>query len=532
MSASMTRKTCLRCDWQGDTTERNCPACGERPLYLVDAPSPQVERKPVGSGSRERPTPETGAAAAAPVAPPRSPDPPPLPTDIEGSSGRSDRVVVPLMVVALALTIAVGMWFTGRAQQPRTEDPVGAGYLPDVPSPTSAVMPSPAPTDAGPVEDSGIGRQVLTVGNVPLSFSVPAPRWERFVGVSLNKSTVGSQGAEAMLYWSSFPGGDRAEPCADALNPSVGASVTDLADAVAMAPGARLVAGPSSVTVGGRPADHVVLAVRESNGCDPGFFFTWRDILGGALFPRTTTGDRIEVWIVDVRGSRLFIAAVTTEQADRALRREFRQIVGSIRFIPPGVLSDVKLAERFLRARNDHDVTTALSLLSKGGATARMQNGYRTDRNMPVVRLDREELALALEVEQLYGVRYDSFGCRWDFDPVIRDAPIVCTYRMYNTLRQILGYPPVESSVSLGVGQDRIANLSFPWLNVSYPSAEPPEFAEFAAWLGNEHPEAGRVYEDGEVFRTGGQELVHILTPNSVELLATYLEEYEGSATG
>ena len=55
MSASLKRKTCLRCDWQG--TRRSAPAPrGERPLYLVDAPPSLVERKPVGSGSRERPT--------------------------------------------------------------------------------------------------------------------------------------------------------------------------------------------------------------------------------------------------------------------------------------------------------------------------------------------------------------------------------------------------------------------------------------------------------------------------------------------
>lgn len=65
-----------------------------------------------------------------------------------------------------------------------------------------------------------------------------------------------------------------------------------------------------------------------------------------------------------------------------------------------------------MQARNDNDVATAMSLLSKDGATARMQNGYRTERNMPFVRLDREELALALEVERLYEVRYTAFGCR------------------------------------------------------------------------------------------------------------------------
>ena len=219
---------------------------------------------------------------------------------------------------------------------------------------------------------------------------------------------------------------------------------------------------------------------------------------------------------------------MTTEQADYALEREIRGIVGSIRFHPPRTFDDLKLAERFMQARDDHDIATAMSLLAKDGATARMQNGYRTDPHMPVDRMGREELALALEAERLYGVRYESRWCRWDPDPVIREAPIVCGYRMDNTLRQILEYPPVTSSVSIGVRDGRITHLGFPWLNVSYPRATPPELAEFVAWLGAEHPEAGQVYEEaGELFRTGGQELVHILTRRSVDLLATYLEEYE-----
>ena len=35
--------------------------------------------------------------------------------------------------------------------------------------------------------------------------------------------------------------------------------------------------------------------------------------------------------------------------------------------------------------------------------------------------------------------------------------------------------------------------------------------------------------DDGELFRTEGQKLIHILTPDSIDLLAGYLEEYERS---
>ena len=53
--------------------------------------------------------------------------------------------------------------------------------------------------------------------------------WERFTAsrpskspggpISLNKSLVGPQGAEALIYWTSFPDGDYADPCARSAGP-------------------------------------------------------------------------------------------------------------------------------------------------------------------------------------------------------------------------------------------------------------------------------------------------------------------------
>jgi hypothetical protein len=65
---------------------------------------------------------------------------------------------------------------------------------------------------------------------------------------------------------------------------------------------------------------------------DPGFFFTWRDVFGGALWPTTGVGDTISVWIVDVDGTRLFIEAETTKQAGPSLEHEVQKIAESIRF--------------------------------------------------------------------------------------------------------------------------------------------------------------------------------------------------------
>jgi hypothetical protein len=219
---------------------------------------------------------------------------------------------------------------------------VGMTLLWPSPSSLATAQPGSSPTAAGigHVADPRVARYALTEGGIRFSFGVPRS-WERFRSlptdtspsgpISLNKSIVGPQGAEAIIYWTSFPDGDYADPCACLLGPRIGPSAAALAAAVSRAPGTRLLTGPSNVTLGGRPAKHVVLAVRKV-GCDPGFFYIWQDVFGGALWPTTEVGVTIRVWIVAVNGTRLFIAAATTEQANARLKREVKRIVESIRF--------------------------------------------------------------------------------------------------------------------------------------------------------------------------------------------------------
>lgn len=203
------------------------------------------------------------------------------------------------------------------------------------------------PTRAGSddLSQSPFGRRhAMIEEGVRFSFRTPQHGlgWERFSSIStdksaggpisVNKSIVGAQGAEAIVYWTSFPHGDYADTCTRLLSPSVGPSAADLAAAVSTAPGTKLVTGPSDVTLGTRPAKRVVLRVRENLGCDPGFFYTWREVQGGALWTRTGVGDTIRVWIVEVDGTRLFIAAQTTEAATDGLEKEIQRIIRSIRF--------------------------------------------------------------------------------------------------------------------------------------------------------------------------------------------------------
>jgi Protein kinase domain len=274
------------------------------------------------------------AAAESPVGAPASP------AQRLGKRGRKPIAAIGLVLLLAALVAGV-IWLTGRDTadlSSATPAPSAAETLTEVAVPEgqgTAEPPAEPASDGSPAPVGLVApgsRHALTVDGVPFSFRVPTPGWERFGSISINKSTVGPQGAEAIIFWTSFPDGEYADPCANLLSPRVGRSAADLAAAVSTVPGTKLVRGPSDVTVGGRAAKHVVLTVRENVGCDPGFFYTWEDLEVGALWPETRPGDTIRVWIVDVDGTRLFIEAETTGQAGSDLEQEVQQIVESIRF--------------------------------------------------------------------------------------------------------------------------------------------------------------------------------------------------------
>ena len=257
-------------------------------------------------------------------------------------------------LVALAVVLALVAVVLAVARESDVKRPAAAPakkVVTDVPSGDDADR-SVAPRRRNPPQQPGIARLPVTEKGVKFSFRVPPTSgssedyvgdWERFSSIptdksaggpiSLNKSFSGPQDAEAIIFWTSFPDGDYADPCARLLSPPVGSSAANLAAAVSTAPGTELVTGPSNVTLGGRPAKHVELTVRKNVGCDPGFFYTWKEVPGGAFWQTTEVGDTIRVWIVDIDGTRLFIEAQTTRQvAGDDRKQEVEQIVESIRF--------------------------------------------------------------------------------------------------------------------------------------------------------------------------------------------------------
>ena len=198
------------------------------------------------------------------------------------------------------------------------------------------------------------GKVSRTVEGVRFSFVVPRTGWLngpiehvggefRTRSLLISKSMVGGQAAEAVIFWTGFRDRTEAAPCERLLGSAIGQSTAAIVAAVARAPGTKLVTGPTRVTVGGRPAQHVVLRVRRDRGCDPGYFFTWRTQCWGACWIRMDATDTIRVWIFDVGGTRLFIEAATKERHAvtkepvpsaevKKVEQEIAKIVGSIRF--------------------------------------------------------------------------------------------------------------------------------------------------------------------------------------------------------
>ncbi len=109
--------------------------------------------------------------------------------------------------------------------------------------------------------------------------------------------------------------GPYARPCGQWWGSPAG-SVAAWASRASKMRGTELVRGPSGVTIGGFPAEQVVLVVRRDLGCDPGFFYRWQAQPFGPSWTETDVGGTKRLWIVDVHGTRLIIEAETTAQAD------------------------------------------------------------------------------------------------------------------------------------------------------------------------------------------------------------------------
>jgi len=230
---------------------------------------------------------------------------------------------VGLVAAAVVLAVVVGLQFIGPTQV------VGPGPT-EEPSPTATPAITPEPTPAA-FPTTGLltaGRHSMTREGVSFSIDVGS-------GWTSNGEFLIGKGVAAgeFIFWSDTPDGVYADPCGHEQGPVIGPSAAELAAAVAAVPGTELVSGPTEVTVGGRPAQYVVIRVPEDVGCNAGEggFQLWYDEAIGGRWP-TRLGDTIRTWIVEADAGLVWIDCETVSSVGAQTEQEIQDIVDSIVF--------------------------------------------------------------------------------------------------------------------------------------------------------------------------------------------------------
>ena len=89
-----------------------------------------------------------------------------------------------------------------------------------------------------------------------------------------------------------------------------------------------MLTAPKDVTVGGHPAKHVAIKVREDIECAPRQFQMWGD--HGVFRWATALGQTSHVWIADLDdGGHFWIEAETFKGSTPALEQEIQAMIDS-----------------------------------------------------------------------------------------------------------------------------------------------------------------------------------------------------------
>ena len=211
----------------------------------------------------------------------------------------------------------------------------GTASVPPSPSPSpsaaESLSPSPSPSElaffpSGPISP---GRHAMVRSGKSFSVDMPGSGW--FSNGDYRIYT--GSGQAAFIFWTDAPTNIYADPCTkEPVDPPVGDTPAELAAAISSIPGTELVGGPSDVTIGGHPAKLVSIRIRDDIACAPGEFFLWyAQEPANGRWP-DALGDTINVWIIDVDGTNVWIDGSAGRSTAPTLQGEMRQIVDSIQF--------------------------------------------------------------------------------------------------------------------------------------------------------------------------------------------------------
>ncbi len=207
-----------------------------------------------------------------------------------------------------------------------------------LPSPTPTVAPTPRTTPLAlfpPIGPISAGTHTAVLEGFTVSFTVPADGWSVTSGHFIGTESYAQPGDVSFNLWPSSPDNVYSDPCGHTpLDPAPAHTAAGLAAAAAAIPGTQLLSGPSSVTVGGRPAQHVAFTIPDDIACDPEEFRTWYDDSTGGEDWRWAghIGNIEQVWTIDVDGKVIWINAETFAGSSPEADQAVQAFIDSIRF--------------------------------------------------------------------------------------------------------------------------------------------------------------------------------------------------------
>lgn len=176
-------------------------------------------------------------------------------------------------------------------------------------------------------------------------YEIPAEGWSRWIGAA-KFSDVGHVGVSITTVTNVVRHGCSDHSWAD---PPVGQGVDDLAVALAELAPFRVTSPPEDVSIYGYPGTYLEWTVpnlpvegegddRSFTGCIDGDLKSWVAAIdtepGDAFYGYTGPGYVEEIWILDVEGTRLMIAAEGSPDSPPEDIEELRTILDSIRIEP------------------------------------------------------------------------------------------------------------------------------------------------------------------------------------------------------
>jgi hypothetical protein len=235
--------------------------------------------------------------------------------------------------VAAAAVVAVAI--VGINLYPR---PGGIGG-PGPASPSPRVSPSPQPSPSLQAARMTVaGTELPGASLLQLTAQLPAG-WVN----NISAATDGPLAPSGTAFFVSLVDNTFADPCSHVQRtPKLGPTVTALATALAEIPNVTA-SQPVQATMAGQTATYVELTIPSSLPCAFDKFYLWQDSKDADWWT-LAPDELIRVWILQVQGQRVAIAARSWPQSTEQSKTQLQGVLDSIEFVSGSVQSSANPA--------------------------------------------------------------------------------------------------------------------------------------------------------------------------------------------